>query len=322
MSLFSKISNYFLLLIFFTGDLYSHEIVASKIQIEEYNESNYRISWIRPKLIDSKDIKLSVNSECNSITNYQYQITNENYISSWDVGCNQESLRFIETSDIKNNIEIFVSVLSDDEKLIGTLDSNNNKIYLDENNSSNNFFTLGMSHMFSGLDHLVVVLLFTLMATSTIGLIKTITAFTIGHSLTLALAYLGIFSINQSPIEALIAITIIALSFKLLRPKIMNNNNIFIAGFFGLIHGFGFYGVLNELSVDQNVISNLFFFNIGIEIAQFIFIGILLIFALILKDILKIDLYKRVNYIAYATGGVGMYWLIDRLMSIFENAFL
>ena len=167
MSLFSKISNYFLLLIFFTGDLYSHEIVASKIQIEEYNESNYRISWIRPKLIDSKDIKLSVNSECNSITNYQYQITNENYISSWDVGCNQESLRFIETSDIKNNIEIFVSVLSDDEKLIGTLDSNNNKIYLDENNLSNNFFTLGMSHMFSGLDHLVVVLLFTLMATST-----------------------------------------------------------------------------------------------------------------------------------------------------------
>ena len=322
MSLFSKISNYFLLLIFFIGDLYSHEIVASKIQIEEYNESNYRISWIRPKLINSKDIKLSVNSECNSITNYQYQITNENYISSWDVGCNQESLRFIETSDIKNNIEIFVSVLSDDEKLIGTLDSNNNKIYLDENNLSNNFFTLGMSHMFSGLDHLVVVLLFTLMATSTIGLIKTITAFTIGHSLTLALAYLGIFSINQSPIEALIAITIIALSFKLLRPKITNNNSIFIAGFFGLIHGFGFYGVLNELSVDQNVISNLFFFNIGIEIAQFIFIGILLIFALILKDILKIDLYKRVNYIAYATGGVGMYWLIDRLMSIFENTLL
>ena len=50
------------------------------------------------------------------------------------MGCNQESLRFIETSDIKNNIEIFVSILSDDEKLIGTLDSNNNKIYLDENN--------------------------------------------------------------------------------------------------------------------------------------------------------------------------------------------
>mgnify|MGYP001162300849 FL=1 len=320
MSLFSKKSNFFLLLIFFIGDLYSHEIVASKIQIEEYNESNYRISWIRPKFIDSKDIKLSVNSECNSITNYQYQITNENYISSWDVGCNQENLRFIETSDIKNNIEIFVSVLSDDEKLIGTLDSNNNKIYLDENNLSNNFFTLGMSHMFSGLDHLVVVLLFTLMATSTIGLIKTITAFTIGHSLTLALAYLGIFSINQSPIEALIAITIIALSFKLLRPKIMNNNSIFIAGFFGLIHGFGFYGVLNELSVDENVISNLFFFNIGIEIAQFIFIGILLIFAFFLKDVLKIDLHKRVNYVAYSTGGVGMYWLIDRLMSIFENA--
>ena len=113
----------------------------------------------------------------------------------------KKAYALLETSDIKNNIEIFVSVLSDDEKLTGTLDSNNNKIYLDENNLSNNFFTLGMSHMFSGLDHLVVVLLFTLMATSTIGLIKTITAFTIGHSLTLALAYLGIFSINQKQLK-------------------------------------------------------------------------------------------------------------------------
>ena len=118
--------------------------------------------------------------------------------------------------------------------------------------------------MFGGLDHLVVVLIY-LMATTSIGLIKTITAFTLGHSLTLGLAYLGVFSVNQSPIETLIALTIIALSLKLLNLPNRDSNSIYIAAFFGLIHGFGFYGVLEEISVDENIIANLSFL-MGIEV--------------------------------------------------------
>ena len=316
MSLFLTSKKYLFFLIFFLGQLYSHEIVVSKIQIEEYNQSNYKISWIRPKLSDFKAIKLSVNNECSSITNYKYQITDKNYISSWDVGCGENKLLFVETNGIKTNVEIFVSTIKEEEKLIGTISLSNNKIFIDQKNPSNNFFTLGVSHMFGGLDHLVVVLLFTLMATTSIGLIKTITAFTLGHSLTLGLAYLGIFSVNQSPIEALIALTIIALSLKLLNLPNRDSNSIYIAAFFGLIHGFGFYGVLEEISVDENIIANLFFFNVGIEVAQFIFIGILVMLAWVMKDLLKFDLYKRTNFIAYTTGGIGMYWLIDRLSGI------
>jgi len=316
MSLFLTSKKYLFFLIFFLGQLYSHEIIVSKIQIEEYNKSNYKISWIRPKLSDFRDIKLSVNNECSSITNYKYQITDKNYISSWDVGCGENKLLFIETDGIKTNVEIFVSTIKEEEKLIGTISLSNNKISIDQKNPSNNFFTLGISHMFGGLDHLVVVLLFTLMATTSIGLIKTITAFTLGHSLTLGLAYLGVFSVNQSPIEALIALTIIALSLKLLNLPNRDSNSVYIAAFFGLIHGFGFYGVLEEISVDENIIANLFFFNVGIEVAQFIFIGILVMLAWIIRDLLKFDLYKRTNFIAYTTGGIGMYWLIDRLLGI------
>ena len=54
----------------------------------------------------------------------------------------------------------------------------------------------------------------------------------------------------------------------------------------------------------------------GIEVAQFIFIGILVMLAWVMKDLLKFDLYKRTNFIAYTTGGIGMYWLIDRLSGI------
>jgi hypothetical protein len=199
MSLFLTSKKYLFFLIFFLGQLCSHEIVVSKIQIEEYNQSNYKISWIRPKLSDFKAIKLSVNNECSSITNYKYQITDKNYISSWDVGCGENKLLFVETDGIKTNVEIFVSTIKEEEKLIGTISLSNNKIFIDQKNPSNNFFTLGVSHMFGGLDHLVVVLLFTLMATTSIGLIKTITAFTLGHSLTLGLAYLGVFSVNPEP---------------------------------------------------------------------------------------------------------------------------
>ena len=62
--------------------------IASKIQKRNTINQIIESLGFDQKLIDSKDIKLSVNSECNSITNYQYQITNENYISGWDVGCN------------------------------------------------------------------------------------------------------------------------------------------------------------------------------------------------------------------------------------------
>ena len=316
MSLFITTKKYLFFLTFLVGHIYSHEIVVSKIQIEEQNHSNYKISWVRPKLSNFKDVKLSVNSECSSISNYKYQITNKNYISSWDVDCGMGQLFFIEAEGINTNVEIFVSTVGEEEKLIGTISLNNNKIYVDQINPSNNFFMLGVSHMFGGLDHLVVVLLFTLMATTSIGLIKTITAFTLGHSLTLALAYLGVFSISQSPIEALIALTIIALSLKLLTLPVHNNDSIYIAAFFGLIHGFGFYGVLDEISVDENVIANLFFFNIGIEVAQFLFIGILLILAWGAKALFQLNLYKRNDFIAYSTGGIGMYWLIDRLITI------
>tara|TARA_Y100000766_G_scaffold281986_1_gene294422 strand:- start:464 stop:1417 length:954 start_codon:yes stop_codon:yes gene_type:complete len=316
MSLFITTKKYLFFLTFLVGHIYSHEIVVSKIQIEEQNQSNYKISWVRPKLSNFKDVKLSVNSECSSISNYKYQITKNNYISSWDVGCGMDQLFFIEAEGINTNVEIFVSTVDEEEKLIGTISLNNNKIYVDQINPSNDFFMLGVSHMFGGLDHLVVVLLFTLMATTSIGLIKTITAFTLGHSLTLALAYLGVFSISQSPIEALIALTIIALSLKLLTLTKHNNDSIYIAAFFGLIHGFGFYGVLDEISVDENVIANLFFFNIGIEVAQFLFIGILLLLAWGAKGLFQLDLYKRNDFIAYSTGGIGMYWLIDRLITI------
>jgi len=316
MSLFITTKRYLFFLIFLVGHAYTHEIVVSKIQIEEHNQSNYKISWIRPKLSNFKDIKLSVNSECSSISNYKYQITNKNYISSWDVGCGTGELFFIEADGINTNVEIFVSTIDQEERLIGTISLNNNKIYVDQISPSNNFFMLGVSHMFGGLDHLVVVLLFTLMATTSIGLIKTITAFTLGHSLTLALAYLGVFSISQRPIEALIALTIIALSLKLINSSEPNKGSTYIAAFFGLIHGFGFYGVLDEIAVDENIIANLFFFNIGIEVAQFLFIGVLLILAWGAKALFQLNFYKRNDFVAYSTGGIGMYWLIDRLITI------
>ena len=316
MNSFLSKRNIFLSIIFLSIDLYSHEIVASKIQIEKFDNANYKISWIRPKSDNFQDMTLLVIEDCNSISNYRYQITMDDHISSWEISCNEESLKFIEASGITSNLEIFVSTIKDEEVLVGTLNVKNNIIYLDQKNTSSNFFSLGLSHMFSGLDHLLVVLLFTLLASNLMSLIKTITAFTLGHSLTLALAYLGFFTVNQSPIEALIALTIIVLALKLLISKEQLNNSIYIAGFFGLIHGFGFYGVLNEISVDQNIITNLFLFNLGIEAAQLIFIGMLLAVIMLVNYFFNFDIYKNPNLFAYVTGGIGMFWFIDRIILI------
>jgi hypothetical protein len=171
------------------------------------------------------------------------------------------------------------------------------------------YFKIGIQHIISlgALDHILF-----LTALSAVYLLSNwqqvlvlVTAFTIGHSLTLALSVYSIVSINNSLVEFLIPCTIIAMAlFNFFQKKFTPNSlrlNYFLALFFGLIHGLGFANTINFiLAKDQRIGWSLFAFNIGLEAGQVLLILIILLLSFILVNQFMI---KR-KYWVWALSGV------------------
>lgn len=184
------------------------------------------------------------------------------------------------------------------------------------------YFTLGREHILDikGYDHILFVI-----ALCAIYQIKDwknvlilVTAFTIGHSLTLALAVLDIISVNKSLIEFLIPVTIfITALFNIAQggsgssTRRVNLNYLF-ALFFGLIHGMGFSNYLKSLlGKNQDLITQLFAFNIGIEVGQILIVAVTMVLGFITIDIFKRSQRDWNLIISSAVGGVAMILMLE-----------
>lgn len=177
---------------------------------------------------------------------------------------------------------------------------------------------LGIEHILSGWDHLAFVLGLLLLVRGR-QLLWTITSFTVGHSITLALAVLGMIWVPQAAIEALIALSIFVLALELLqtwsgrRPWLARHSWL-MALSFGLLHGLGFAGALKEVGLPAHEIPTaLFAFNVGIEIGQLLFVGFALAVAQ-LGRFVPPRFQPVLRWVpAYAIGSLGFYWFLDRL---------
>ena len=149
-----------------------------------------------------------------------------------------------------------------------------------------------------------------------INILKTITAFTIAHSITLGLTVFELISLPQGTIEALIALTIVYLATEINRNKDSIKTPWIMAFGFGLLHGLGFAGALLDIGIANNkMLLSLFFFNVGIEIAQIALIPIPLIILFLSKKFNVTEISKI--SMSICIGGMGFYWFIDRVIGIF-----
>lgn len=141
------------------------------------------------------------------------------------------------------------------------------------------FVWLGMEHIFIGYDHILFLLGLIALGDSFKNLIKMVTAFTVAHSITLALAALEIVLIPDRLVESVIALSIVYIAVE--NFLIDSSDERWIITFiFGLMHGFGFAGVLRELGLPtQGLVTSLISFNVGVEIGQIVIIA--LVFPLI-----------------------------------------
>ena len=153
-------------------------------------------------------------------------------------------------------------------------------------------------------------------------LVKTITAFTVAHSITLACAVLGIFPVPNAPIEVLIALSIAFLAREVILGQrgertLVHESPWIVAFLFGLIHGFGFAAALGELGLsDADIPLALLFFNVGVELGQLAFIAALSVLNYLAARLLAPFVYSIERGLAYGLGGIATFWFIERLPNL------
>lgn len=186
------------------------------------------------------------------------------------------------------------------------------------------YFKIGKEHILDykdGYDHIlfIVALCAVYLMRDWRKILILVTAFTIGHSITLALATLEIISVNQKLIEFLIPVTIfITATSNIFRSTELSDRTTYVnygyALFFGLIHGLGFSNNLKAiLSERSNIAKPLFAFNVGLELGQIIIVSIFLIISFILVDLFTVNRRDWKMVLSAVIAGMALLLIKDRI---------
>ena len=183
--------------------------------------------------------------------------------------------------------------------------------------SFSDFVTLGLEHIFTGYDHLFFLFGLLLVCSTWRELITIISCFTVGHSLTLALATLNLVHLTPRLTEPLIALTIVIVGAEnYWRRSAPPKRRWLLTLLFGLVHGFGFATVLRELGVgtnSQDLVQPLLGFNCGVEIGQLIFAALVLPLFWWLRT-KPVFARRWVPALSAAVALAGLYWMIERIV--------
>jgi hydrogenase/urease accessory protein HupE len=182
------------------------------------------------------------------------------------------------------------------------------------------YFVLGVEHILSGYDHLLFVLSLVLLLGGGWVVARTVTAFTIAHSITLAGATLGFLGVSQRPVEICIALSIVFLAVEVVKrdpahPRLSERIPWVVAFLFGLLHGFGFAGALAEIGMPEGEVPvALLTFNLGVEAGQLAIVVVALaVLALVARvSVSALATFRRAA--AYPIGSIAAFWMIARMV--------
>jgi hydrogenase/urease accessory protein HupE len=188
------------------------------------------------------------------------------------------------------------------------------------------YFKLGIEHILFGIDHLLFVLGLLFIVNDRWMLLKTVSSFTVAHSLTLAIATLGYARAPGRPLTAAIALSILFLGPEIVRSQrgetsLTIRHPWVVAFAFGLLHGFGFASGLTTMGLPRTEIPvALLLFNLGVEAGQILFVLVVLLFARSFR-VLEVRLPRLIEALpAYAVGSLGAYWTIQRVIMMLGGA--
>ena len=323
-----KKSILFLFLLCMATLLSADIIRPAYLQVKEFKSNHYKLLLKLPvKGTKRLPIKAVLPQECITIRPLNTHFVNGAYLERWSVQCKDGLIG--KTVTLKGLSETDTDVLLRLELLNHTsqsvlLTSTKTAYTIAKEASSwqivKTYTWLGITHILMGFDHLLFVFALLLIVKSTRRLLWTITAFTLAHSITMAGATLGFMYMPQQPVEAMIALSIVFLAMEIMHERrgkvgLTSRYPWLIAFIFGLLHGFGFAGALAEIGLPQQAITlALIFFNVGVELGQLLFVGAVVLFALVLRHLKRPILLGKVEtLVVYSIGGVSSFWLIERI---------
>ncbi|MEO9576331.1 MAG: HupE/UreJ family protein [Tateyamaria sp.] len=311
----------------------AHALQPGYLEIKPLAGDSYRVFWRRPDVqgaVMSIDARLPEN--CAPIRGPEAQSDGSAWVSVWVAECPgglTDGTITIEGLDTqKTDVLVRYEAVPDhprSERL--TLERTSFTVPDDPGafDVIRSYLPLGIEHILAGIDHLLFVFALLLLIPDRWRLVGAITAFTVAHSITMAVATLGWVALPGPPVEAIIALSIMFLASELVQrdgsnQRLSERYPWTVSFSFGLLHGFGFAGALREIGLPQtDVPLALLSFNIGVEIGQLLFVVAVLIAAFTIRRLAPwaaklIAVDTRGGLIsAYAIGGISSYWFIDRL---------
>jgi hydrogenase/urease accessory protein HupE len=180
------------------------------------------------------------------------------------------------------------------------------------------YLRLGIEHIVFGFDHLLFVLALVLLLAGAWTIAKTVTAFTVAHSLTLVATTLGWVSVPAAPVESVIALSIVFVAVEIVkaRPGEQRLSERFpwvVAFIFGLLHGFGFASALRQIGIPEGEAPMaLFTFNLGVEIGQLLIVAAALAALALIRRYAQALMRPTQITAAYCIGGLASAWFLER----------
>jgi hypothetical protein len=322
----------FVLLAAFASGAYAHEVRPAYLELHQTAPDIYDVLWKVPGQGDNLRFGVYVEfpAACTNAIEASGAMVNNAYSERWTVKCagglNGGSIHIAGLSGTM--IDVLVRLQHLDGRTQVTRLTPSTPSFVVEAapramQVAATYLKLGVEHILFGVDHLLFVLALLILVKGTRRLIATITAFTLAHSLTLAGATLGFVHVPGQPVEAVIALSIMFVAAEIIHSRqgstgLTEGYPWIVAFTFGLLHGFGFASALSEIGLPQSAIPvALFFFNVGVELGQLLFIASVLAVIMSARHIMRRVALPRPEWAwrvaPYAIGSVSAFWLIQRV---------
>ena len=294
----------------------AHEMNPARLSLEEGENGSYSGTWMFP--VNAVGLPAEVSfTDCQEEQRNFPEVKGKYLVSSIQIKCD-ETLKGKEIAfkGLTRLTDALVSIKFQDQTTFEGLASiNSPKFDIPEEVSlyPTNYFWLGIEHLLSGIDHMLFVFGLLFLVSGTVNLVKTITAFTIAHSITLVLAAQGLVQLRGDIVEAIIALSIVWVAVENCLYKETSKSRYWVVFAFGLLHGLGFAALLTQYGLPkENFISLLLAFNLGVEFGQ---LAVLLIAFVLIRIILKKDWYSNEIKIpaSLIIAAVGLFWFIERV---------